>query len=343
MPDAAGVYMGTPTLEEYRQLYEAALAFKQKAPWEWMYDDEIFGVRNPETGQIGYASIMGHMGEHLALALYLGSQGLYGYYQLAADEEEDNPDFLLEIPHLQASFEDRGQLRDKDRQVIKALGLKFRGRQEWPLFLSYVPGCIPWFLTPEEARFLTVALEQTIDLTERLKENRRLLEPPMPGQFLICNLTEQGWVDEWLEAEPVRLPLPLQLHEQSVAALRQRFPQEPSRLEVDLYGRVTIQDKEDSRPYLGYHLLLVDAASGFIVGGDILVAKPSLDEMWRQVPVRLLNAATLLGHLPSEIAVPRERLHTLLEPMAQQLGIRLYLSGRLPALEQAKRAFDRLG
>ena len=52
----------TPTLGEYRRLYEAAIALKQKAPWEWMQEDEIFGVRNPETHEIGYVSIMGALG-----------------------------------------------------------------------------------------------------------------------------------------------------------------------------------------------------------------------------------------------------------------------------------------
>lgn len=46
-----------PTLEEFRRLYETAIAFKQDAPWEWMTEDKVFGIRDPETGQIGYASI----------------------------------------------------------------------------------------------------------------------------------------------------------------------------------------------------------------------------------------------------------------------------------------------
>jgi len=31
-----------PMLEEFRRLYEAAQAFKEQAPWEWMFEDEIF-------------------------------------------------------------------------------------------------------------------------------------------------------------------------------------------------------------------------------------------------------------------------------------------------------------
>ena len=59
---------------------------------------------------------------------------------------------FLGVPQLQASFEDRSELHDKDRQVIKDLGLKFRGRQTWPLFRSYRAGFVPWHLDADEGR-----------------------------------------------------------------------------------------------------------------------------------------------------------------------------------------------
>ena len=52
---------------------------------------------------------------------------------------------VLEIPQLQASFEDRGHLQKEDRDVIKKLGLKFRGANSWPMFRNYAPECSPGF------------------------------------------------------------------------------------------------------------------------------------------------------------------------------------------------------
>jgi len=101
-----------PMLEEFRRLYEAAQAFKEQAPWEWMFEDEIFGVRNPETGYIGYASVMGRLGEHLALGVYLGSEGLIGFYQLSAGEEQDNADlFARDSPSRSIVRRPRGTFR----------------------------------------------------------------------------------------------------------------------------------------------------------------------------------------------------------------------------------------
>ena len=59
--------------------------------------------------------------------------------------------------------------------LIKKLGLKFRGRKQWPVFRSYMPGYFPWFLTKEDALFLTTAIEQSIDVALRFKKDKDLL------------------------------------------------------------------------------------------------------------------------------------------------------------------------
>ncbi len=109
-----------------------------------MWDSDIFGVQNPETGEIGYCCIMGMLGEHYALALYLGTEGLEGY--LKTRSGEFSPDNVLHIQKcLMVSFEDRKFLKKQDLTTIKELNLKFRGRNEWPLFRSYLPGMLHGF------------------------------------------------------------------------------------------------------------------------------------------------------------------------------------------------------
>lgn len=331
-----------PTLEEFRRLYEAAIAFKQDAPWEWLTEDKVFGIRDPETGQIGYASIMGMRGEHLALGLYLGSEGLDGFWRMERGEKEDNPTFLLEIPQLQASFEDRNTLHAQDRQVIKALGLKFRGRQAWPMFRSYVPGYLPWFVTPEETRFLTVTLKQTLDVTHRLEDNPVLLVPSQQGQYLVRTLTKQGWTDEWLiPSPPLERPQP-SFDEKRLATMQKQLPRQRFALQADLFAMSSpIKEKEDPRPYLPYALMVVEADSGLILGTELMAPKPSLEAVWHQAPTKLLDAIARMGLLPHQIAVRSARVRDVLAPAATGLGIRLKVSRRLPALDHARAALER--
>ena len=49
----------SPSLQEWKSLYKAAIEFKKLAPWSWMYDTDIFGVKDPVSGKIGYCCIMG--------------------------------------------------------------------------------------------------------------------------------------------------------------------------------------------------------------------------------------------------------------------------------------------
>lgn len=118
----------SPTLDEWRRLYDAFAAIKELAPWEFMEEDEIFALENPENGDVGFVSVMGSLGEHFAVAVYLGVEALYRFWAMQEMGPALRPEFLLETPQLQASFEDREELEQEDRAVIKDLGRKYRGR-----------------------------------------------------------------------------------------------------------------------------------------------------------------------------------------------------------------------
>jgi hypothetical protein len=335
--------MEMPTIEEYRRLYAAAATFKEAAPWTWMTEEELFGVRNPETGEVGYASIMGQLGEHLALGLYLGSQGLDDFLRMIRGDEHENPSFLLETHQLQASFEDRDALYPEDREVMKALGLKFRGRQAWPAFRSFMPGYLPWLVTSAEARFLTVALEQVVEVTGRLAKNRTLLNPPREGHVLVRSLTVSGWADEWFlpPAPPERILPPVDATR--LAALRQKLPSSRHNLQVDIFPLPgSFKDKDDPRPYLAYNMLVVDAASTFILATEVLSPKPTLDALWDQAPEKLLGVLIRFGSLPKQITVRRPWFRRLLGATVTGLGSQIKLAHRLPALDEVRANFEQV-
>src|SRR4051812_29568907 len=136
--------MAQPTSEQWRKLYELARQIQELSPWSWMTEVDVFGVQDPETDEVGYVSVMGAAGEHFAISVYRGAEGLHHFLFIEDSytmmEDDDVAPDILDVPQIQLSFEDRDALTANDRTVIKELGLKFRGHKAWPLFRSFEPG-----------------------------------------------------------------------------------------------------------------------------------------------------------------------------------------------------------
>jgi len=68
-----------------------------------MEETDLIGIENPETGEIGFISVMGSVEEYEAIAVYLGAEGFYGFIDFVEDDTA-TADRLVELPHLQAAF-----------------------------------------------------------------------------------------------------------------------------------------------------------------------------------------------------------------------------------------------
>ena len=330
----------TPGIREWRRLYESAVRIKEMSPWEWMTETDVFGVRSPETGELGFVSVMGLLGEHYAVSLYLGSEGIHGFLDLQEMGPFADPGDLIQVPQIQASFEDRVELDKRDREVIKELGLKFRGRNAWPMFRSYRPSLFPWFLEAGEIRFLSYALEQLADVALRFREDSSLLEPSGGASYLLRVPRQEGarrlWEDASTGVPPLDAPpIEVEMEASKIEALG-RLPRGEVRLEVDfLMFPAPAQDEED-RPYFPHMLLVVDAGSGMVLGSDLLAPHPSPEAMWGQVPENLADQLFAVELAPEKISVDSELLFELLEPLTSEAGLDLELSPSLPGLEAAR-------
>jgi len=331
----------SPSLAEWRGLYEAAVRFRDVHPWAWMLETDLFGIENPETGEIYYASVMGNIGEHFALALYRGSQALFQFWRFQETADTAPPEALLEIPHLQASFEDRDTLHAGDRETIKTLGLKFRGRGVWPMFRSYRPAYVPWTVTTEEARCLTWGLEQALEVGLRFKDDPTLLRSPDEESYLVRTPSRRGgalkWKDRRLRPVPFSPPLiALKMDIRALDYLR-HLQHSKMNLQIDLFMFPSgVRDEKASRPFFPYNLMLVDAKSGFVLGTELLSPVPALEDAWGMVPLKIVQALAMHRMVPRRITVRSPLLHALVTPLAAELGIQLKQSDSLPALDEAK-------
>ncbi len=333
----------SPTPESWRRLYDLAGQIKQLAPWEWMTEEDLFGVADPDSDQLMFISIMGMLGEHTSVSAYLGENALYDFL----DFHDDPPDEmslasaarLLSMRQLQASFEDRDMLREQDRAVIKQLGLKFRGRGAWPLFRSYEAGLVPWMVTADEARRLALALEQVLEVAPRVREDAGLLNIERDEHFLVRVPRRDGerliWSDEVRHVPPPEVqPVTVTIDKGLLEAFK-KLPPRKLTVEVDLFMLLAaIGDRE--RPYYPYMLLLVNSQNGMILGQEMLVIETTYIALLADVPMLVVQRLAGVGLLPSAVHVSSPELYQVLQPVMQAAGIKLVPKHRLPELEAAR-------
>src|SRR3989454_4179046 len=269
---------------EARELFDLAIQTKELKPWRWMEEIDLIGIENPETGEIGFISVMGSLGEHEAVALYLGAEGLYDFIDLHTDESA-TAHRALEIRHLQAAFSERKYLEKEDRDLIKQLGLKFSGGA-WPMFRSYRPGYLPWFVTLNEAQFLIHALSQIIEVAKSVRDEAQPFHPTgrveKDGYLMRVSRKEGSaliWEDQvWRIARPQRKPVKAVVDAVSLERLK-GLRQSQLELEVDLFLAPASIGKRGQRPLAVYALMIADSDSGFIFGNEVMSAQDSLAAM----------------------------------------------------------------
>lgn len=328
-----------PTPDTWQRLYALIGQVKEMAPWEWMYESDVFAVQDPEKDEFYFVSVMGNLGEHLSIAVYMGVRSYDRLLAFAENTDEGGTgEELLEIAHLQASFEDRNQLTTQDRNTIKELGLKFRGKMAWPLFRSYRAGFAPWHLEADEARILTLALEQLLDVAPRFGDE----EVDFPEERSIFLIRSQDKGGRWQErigkippAEPESVDI--MIPKTDADAVR-RLRRSHNVLEADLFLMPGMFGERGARPQMAYIFMVVDKNSGAILAGEPLYAETTFADMLAEVPKRMVDICLKIQGIPAEIQVGSERVEWLLSSLSSIVDCKIKRVRNLRALDNARDA-----
>jgi len=327
------------SLNQWKELYESAVKIKELAPWDFMNENDIFGVKDPDSDQIGFISVMGALGEHLAMAIYLGAKALYKFWDFQSDDEA-SLESLFQLNHLQLSFEDRADLAKNDLNIIKKLGFKFRGKHDWPMFRSYRPGFLPWYLDPQEAQFFSHVLKQAETVMKRFKEDPTILDTDSDISYLIRVPIKKGnnlvWEDKVEEIEPSEPETVSIFVDMELFDKLKQLPKVPMTTEIDLFMMPVRIEEKGRRPFFPYLLLSVNRGDGIIIGNDMIQPEATLEEMWGTIPNRIVLQFAKLEIVPQRIALQSQLLFQLLKPITDELGIQLNLEPNLDQLNESK-------
>lgn len=328
-----------PTLDEWRALIAAALKFRDLAPWKWMGDEKLFAVRDPESQEVGYCCVLGALDEVYALSVYPGEQGLATYLRMEANGPGPGyRDLRLYMRCINAEFEDRAALEPADSKVLKALGLRARGRKSLPLFRSHEPFKVPWFLTAGEARFMTVMLEQALDVCVRARKDKSLIiaseNAPLLTRVCQGSTRDSRWEDQRIpfpmapdQEISVALPDPI-----DIARMKARASTVRGTWEVDFgCAPFPLQEVRGERPVYPLMLMILNHESGAVLSMDLEKSVDGEAALLRH----FLSRVQKTGLLPRRLLFANPSVLAAFEHVVRGLGIKSELKDRLPAMEAA--------
>jgi len=324
-------------VEIWSDLYKVSEDFRDLAPWEFMEGGDVFGVVNPEKQEAGYCCVMGQLGEVFGMAVYLGSEGLALLEELFAEEGPANPaDAVLRKNCLMVEYVGSGEVEKEDKAVLKKLGLKYKGRSAWPIFRSLRPGAAPWFLEEWEARFLTVILQQAIDVCARVRAKPDLLTPSRDELYFVrVPESKDGkieWNDRWVEPEPYKKPeLPkLAFDEIRFATAKKKAKHVDLVWEMEL-TMVPMPVMDRDRPYFLRFFMIVDRKSGYMFNAEPMDPFKCNELL---LP-KILDIIEKTGVMPKTVLFRNGELRSLLNDPLERMGIEAKLVRELPVVDKA--------
>ncbi len=309
------------TEEDWRTLYDTAIAFKNLKCWQWMYDSDLFGVQNPDDNKTGYCCIMGKLGEFKALAVYLGTEGLESYKRIYSGKRPDEkPETTNSQKCLMVSFEDRDDLDEEDIEILDILDLEFTGNSQWPIFRSYEPGYLPWFLTAKEIKFLTTAIEQSIIVSKKAKKNKSTIKSEKKNTYLIRVFENGKWSEKWLTPPKIQRYQIMPVFDFTLLKnLKTKKIAKSGNWELSFIHLQTAVREETEKPYYPYLILIVDTDIEQTIGFEL--CEPGKINM--RLPTMLLKTIQKNKMMPKKITVNQNETIKLISNITDELSIKI--------------------
>ena len=332
------------TLEQWKLLYETATRIKELKPWEKFWDMDLIGISNGDEDDTVFYSILGRGGECYGIAVYEGFEGLNSFLMLTMQEKLNlSTEYaMFNQKNLTCYWGNREELTDKQRKIIKELGYKYRGKNQWLYFMSFEPGYFPYNMDKEEVLRMSEYM-QNLELALKCYYEENEQVDFEHGNMFYVVMEEDKKIFSHGE-----VPLPfttfqfgnLLITDEELLSNLSQVPKCNAVLEADVSVLgVSVADKKYERPANPTLSLLGDANTGTIIKFEML--EPEDDAI-------VMLAEILIGFIfqfgkPKEVRVTNVIVEAGLEQICDVCGIKLRRVKRLAGLESFKHSLGRFG
>lgn len=320
-----------PSLEQWDVLYKAADEIKQMRPWEKLWDTDIFTLQMPGK-EPTFLSVMGRNRECFGISIYPGYQSMSGFDRMMSAPRGEPPFVTFSYQNcLLCYFGSREELSKNDLRIIKLLGLKYRGKDQWTYFRTMRTGYCPWQPDEQEAELLTTALQQFIDAYRAMEEEKILVD--FKRQTLLHRYSPEN--NCWETVPCDKLPVyknaePVIVKDELLVARLKRMKLTQTVLSLDvIFIPYAVKKKSKGVPFYPKVLLLLDETNGKILCQHLF----GIDETEEELIPDMLREHILKNGRPYTLYVRDDRIGNIVEDFCKKIGVRLVQNIGLPNMD----------
>ena len=324
------------TMEEWKRLYEVATRIRELQPWELLWDMDIIGIRvGNEPENTVFYSILGRGGDCYGIVAYEGYDAFNSFLMLTMQEHLNlSVEYaMFNQNNLTCYWGNRDELSVRQREIIKELGYKYRGKNNWLYFLSYEPGYYPYNLNQDEVVRMTEHLEDLEMAYTYYKEPGTHINFDHGNMFSFVYSADRK---RWHYGEE---PLPftcynygnLLITDEELLEELSKVPKGTFLLEADVRPMgATVSDKKYDKPVNPAMSILTDAGTGMTISCDMNA--PDEDAMVRlaESVIRFIFKAGA----PREIRVSNVIVEAALEQICETCKIKLRRVKHLKGMDE---------
>ena len=320
------------SIRQWNELYEVTINIKKFEPWKYLWDMDIITIILPEYEEPFYCSVMGKGGQCFAIAVYKGFESINGFFKLA-DAKSIPPNQLIRYQdNLTCYFGDREELSSKELKVIKDLGLKFRGRNQWIYYRSFKPNYTPYILEQDEVIELTYVFKNLfMSLKAMIEKNLKI---DFEGGNSLYRMYDKEQ-DLWLNFEgPMQIPnrqsMTIIIEDELLIENIKKQKYLKNAVEFDtVFINSVVEDKKYERPIMPKMIVIADSKTGIMLHYNIML--PEDDEI-KQIFDLFIDFIMNRGK-PKTIYVRDEYIHDLLSDLCKKINTKIIISEELPSID----------
>lgn len=320
-------------IEAWGKLYEVATRIKEKKPWEEFWEMDLIGIQEEEGKKPVFFNILGQKGKDYGIVAYEGYEGLNDFFLLLEKEKLNlSSEYVLFNQNcLAAYWGSRQEMSEEQRQLVKDLGYKYYGKDQWLYFMSHCKGYFPYMLNEEEVGRMT----NYLSLLERALECWD--QDPVSVDFEHGNIYVYYYdkkQEKWVGKEQT-LPFTeyqvsyLEIADEPLVEALKQAPRGNYRLEAEIsFSNMLDKEKTKGRALNRKMCLIADADNGRMLKADLMEQEAQAEEWLIQYMVDFI-----LGQgAPEEIRVSNGIVAAILEQVCSLAKIKITRVEKLPAI-----------